>query len=178
MSHFIPVRQKARPATRSPVIWQTVTSEEGLKGVANLEAYTYFCSPIEPYEAFILGSLAGEGPDKYCRYIGTSGKSGYVATNQDGTIGSYLRPVIGGYIRWQAFEGDLPEKAIIAGYSYSNSGKKIIKVPQYFCRFKNNGYETYGKYFGKDKVCKASFATPCGDSHALVDSKDFEILVR
>ncbi|WP_257293102.1 hypothetical protein, partial [Endozoicomonas sp. ONNA1] len=104
---------------------------------------------------------------------------GYVATNDDGSIASdYLTPMVEGNIRWQAFENDLPDKAIIAGYSVASSGKEISKVPEYFCRFVNNGFKTFGKYFKKDKVCKASFATPSGDSHALVDSKTFEILVR
>ncbi|WP_252176954.1 hypothetical protein [Endozoicomonas sp. 4G] len=184
--HFVPVRQKPQPS-RSPVAWQASTTEESARGT-NLEVQQYFCSPKKPYKEFILGSLAGQGPDKYCAYIGTSGKSGYVATNQDGSIASdYLRPVIDGYVSWQAFEDDLPDKAVIAGYSVSDSDNKISKVPQYFCRFMNNDFETFGKYFEEDKVkdevkvkvkvCKASFATPSGESHALVDSKTFEILV-
>ncbi|WP_448215070.1 hypothetical protein [Endozoicomonas sp. 2B-B] len=178
VSHFIPVRQKAHKSRPSSVIWQKVPSQEG-KGIINTEVQEYFCSPKKPYKEFILGSLVREGPDKYCRYIGTSGKSGYVATNQDGSIASdYLTPVVDGNIRWQAFEAEPPDKAIIAGYSFSGSGKEVSKVPQYFCRFMNNGFNTYGKYFKKGKVCKASFATPNRDSHALVDSKTFEILVR
>ncbi|WOG28114.1 hypothetical protein [Endozoicomonas sp. 8E] len=177
ISHFIPVRQKAHESRPSPVIWQEVPLQED-KGTVSIEVQKYFCSPRKPYKEFMLGSLAGEGVDKYCTYIGTSGKSGFVATNQDGSIASdYLTPAVDGNIRWQAFEDDLPEKAIIAGYSFSSSGKKISKVPEYFCRFVNNGFKTYGKYFKKSKDCKASFATPNGDSHALVDSKTFEILV-
>lgn len=134
--------------------------------------------PRKPYKEFILGSLAGRGPDKYCRYIGTSGRSGYVATHQDDSIASdYLTPEVEGSIRWQAFENELPDKAIIAGYSFSSTGKEVSKVPQHFCRFVNNGFKTYGKYFDRDKVCKASFATPGGGSNALVDSKAFDILV-
>ncbi len=177
ISHFIPVRQKADKSRPSPVVWQKVPSQQD-KGTVSIEVQKYFCSPRKPYKEFILGSLAGEGPDKYCRYIGTSGKSGYVATNQNGSTASdYLTPLVDANIRWQAFEGELPDKAVIAGYSYSSSGKEVSKVPQYFCRFMNNGFNTYGKYFKEGKVCKASFATPSGDSHALVDSKTFEILV-
>ncbi|WP_257287904.1 hypothetical protein, partial [Endozoicomonas sp. SESOKO2] len=171
ISHFVPVRQKAHKSRQSSVIWQKVPSQEN-KGAIKTEVQEYFCSPAKPYKEFILGSLAGEGPNKYCRYIGTSGKSGYVATNDDGSIASdYLTPMVEGNIRWEAFENDLPDKAIIAGYSVASSGKEISKVPEYFCRFVNNGFKTFGKYFKKDKVCKASFATPSGDSHALVDSK-------
>ncbi|WP_252177803.1 hypothetical protein [Endozoicomonas sp. 4G] len=177
ISHFIPVRQKAHKSRPSPVTWQKVPLQQD-KGAVSIEVQEHFCSPRKPYKEFILGSLAGKGSDRYCRYIGTDGKSGYVATNQDGSIASdYLTPVVEGNIRWQAFEDELPDKAVIAGYSFSSSGKEVSKVPQYFCRFVNNGFKTLGKYFNKEKVCKASFATPSGDSHALVDSKTFEILV-
>ncbi|WP_252177804.1 hypothetical protein [Endozoicomonas sp. 4G] len=177
MSHFVPVRQKSHKSRQSPVIWQEVPSQKE-KGVVNTELQEYFCSPRKPYKEFILGSLAGRGPDKYCRYIGTSGRSGYVATHQDDSIASdYLTPEVEGSIRWQAFENELPDKAIIAGYSFSSTGKEVSKVPQHFCRFVNNGFKTYGKYFDRDKVCKASFATPGGGSNALVDSKAFDILV-
>ncbi|WP_257281893.1 hypothetical protein [Endozoicomonas sp. ISHI1] len=177
-SYFAPFRQKAISRKQSSVTWQRVPTKKA-KGETNIEVEEYFCSPKKPYKEFILGSLAGLGADKYCSYIGTSGKSGFVATNQDGSIASdYLTPSVDGDIGWQDFEDDLPEKAIIAGYSFSDLGQKITKVPVYFCRFVNNGYKTFGKYFEEGKVCKASFATPGGYSHALVDSKTFEILVR
>ncbi|WOG28991.1 hypothetical protein [Endozoicomonas sp. 8E] len=179
MLHFIPIRKKAHPVKQSPVVWRAMEPEEDIRGAINFEVNEYFCSPRKPYKEFILGSLAGQGSKKYCGYIGTNGKTGYVATNQDGSIATdYLKPVIDGYVGWQDFEGDLPDKAIIAGYSVASSGRRMDKVPVYFCRFKNNGFKTYGKYFKKGKVCKTSFATPCGDSNALVTSDTFKILVR
>ncbi|WP_422138855.1 hypothetical protein [Endozoicomonas sp. ALC020] len=178
MLHFIPIRKKALPVKQSPVVWQAMESEQDIRGV-NLDVYEYFCSPRRPYKEFILGSLAGQGSDKYCGYIGTSGKSGYVATNQDGSIATdYLKPVINGRIGWKAFEDNLPDEAIIAGYSVAGFSRRIDRVPVYFCRFMNNGFKTFGQYFKEGKVCKASFATPCGDSNALVTSDTFEILVR
>ncbi|WP_448218210.1 hypothetical protein [Endozoicomonas sp. 2B-B] len=178
MLHFVPIRKKAHPVKQSPVVWQAMESEQDIRG-DNLDVYEYFCSPRRPYKEFILGSLAGQGSNKYCGYIGTSGKNGYVATNQDGSIATdYLKPVINGRIGWKAFEDNLPDEAIIAGYSVAGFSRRIDRVPVYFCRFMNNGFKTFGQYFKEGKVCKTSFATPCGDSNALVSSDTFDILVR
>ncbi|AMO56669.1 hypothetical protein GZ77_03275 [Endozoicomonas montiporae] len=176
ISYFVPVRLKSSAARQSAVTWQEVPSKKQ-EGSVNEEVQEYFCSPRKPFKEFILGSLGGQGVHKYCRYIGTEGKSGFVATNQDGSIASdYLTPHLDESIGWEAFAGNLPEKAVVAGFSFS-SPNKVSTEPVYFCRFTNNEFSTYGKYFEKGKVCKVSFATPSGDSHALVDSTNFEILV-
>ncbi|AMO56857.1 hypothetical protein GZ77_02130 [Endozoicomonas montiporae] len=176
ISYFVPVRLKASAVRRSAVTWQEVPSEKW-QAPANEEVKEYFCSPRKPFKEFILGSVGGERGRKFCRYIDTTGENGFVATTKRGRIASdYLTPHIDKNVGWEAFAGNLPEKAVIAGFSFSNPNK-VSTDPVYFCRFTNNGFSTYGKYFEKGKVCKSSFATPGGNSHALVDSKNFEILV-
>ncbi|WP_257293103.1 hypothetical protein, partial [Endozoicomonas sp. ONNA1] len=73
ISYFVPIRQKSLANRQSLVTWQEIPSQEN-KGAIKTEVETNFCSPRKPYKEFILGSLAGLGSDKYCRYIGTSGK--------------------------------------------------------------------------------------------------------